>query len=535
LPNLIGLSALGMLSVAATHNAKAFTLYNGEEYGNNVEINLTTTVSWTPIWRTNNPSKIITSDANSDDGDLAGAHGLVSNLFEVLPVLDIKDGEFGAHFSGEAYLNTTYLGTNDIVSAGPLNYTVPKPNDYTSATRNVNGENARLLDALVYGAVHFGAGDNQTLSVRLGRETLLWGQSLYLSSNGIAGVMAPFDVQTADNNPNAQTQQIIEPLGQVEVTYQPNEIVTLQGYFKFEWAHDYFPGAATFQNTSDLIGPGNSRLVVNTGFPAPFNYFYLKRIGDNRPSGTNGDFGISTQLTLGEYDVGFYALRADSYAPVVATTPTLNYLTLYPRDIWVEGSSFSTTVGQANVAGEFSFRQHMNLAQGSVVQFPDNNANSNPAYPTGNTYAAQVSAIYLTPGYWFDPGGIAMTGEIGMNHVLATTANKDATAWFAGLHRSATAAQFVAVATPTYYNVLPNLQLGFPIGLHYTFYGRSEIDSTENHGTGSINFGVQATYRLTWIASVTFNDFIGNANTLLAGEPSGADRNFILANLQHSF
>jgi hypothetical protein len=520
---------VGLLSIAAPHRTMAFQVYNGPAHGNNLQINLTTTLSWTPIWRLEGPSAAITSDLNANDGDLANAHGMVSNLLEVLPVLDIKDGDFGAHFSLEAYLNPTYLGTNQATDASQLNYIVAKPNDYPSATRNISGENIRMLDAFTYGTVHFGADDNQTLTVRVGRETLLWGQSLYLANNGIAAGMAPIDVMTAENNPNAQTQQIIEPTGQIDITYQPNQVITFQGFYRFQWQPDYFPGAGSFFNTSDLIVPGASRLLFVPGYGAP-------RTNDVTPGAGDAQFGLSTQLTLGNYDVGFYALRYNSPAPVVALNSSFSaYQLIYPRDIWIEGSSFSTTLGDANVAGEMSFRQHMNLAQGTVIQGADNNASSNPAYPTGNTWAAQLSTIYVTPGIPLDPGGITFTGEVGMNHLLAVTANEAASAWYTGLHRTNTAAQFQVVMTPTYYNVLPNLQLAFPIGLMYNFYGRSKIDATENHGTGFVNFGVQATYRVTWIASLTYNDNIGAANPNLAGEPVGADRNYILLNLQHSF
>jgi hypothetical protein len=526
------LSVFSGLAFAVPHSAGALTLYDGSVHGNDLEIQLTTTLSWTPIWRTQNPSAVILASPNNNDADLANPHGLVSNLFEVLPVLDIKDGGMGAHFSLEGYLNSTYLGTNanSPANAGVLNYTVPKVNDYTSATRNVNGQNIRLLDAFVYDSAHFGADDGQTVSMRVGRETLLWGQSLYLTTNGIAGMMAPVDVQTAENNPNAQTQQIIEPIGQVELTYQPNQILTFQGYYKFQWQPDFFPGAGSYFNSSDVISPGSQRLVA---IP---DIVYLKRLNDLQPTGTDGQFGVSTQLSLGNHDVGFYALRADSYTPVVAVAPPANYLLVYPRDIWVEGASDSTTVGAANVGAEVSFRQHMNLAQGTVIQLPTNNANSNPAYPTGNTWAAQASVIYVTPGIPLDPGGISISGEAGFNHVLATTANKQATAGYGSEYRrTSTAGDLVVVVTPTYYNVVPNLQLTFPIGFHYNVFGRSEIDSTENKGTGSINFGVAGTYRVNWTASLTFNDYLGAPNPALSGEPSTADRNYILANLQYSF
>jgi hypothetical protein len=172
----------------------------------------------------------------------------------------------------------------------------------------------------------------------------------------------------------------------------------------------------------------------------------------------------------------------------------------------------------------------MNLATGANIS-ATNNANSDPAYPVGDTWAAQVSAIYVTAGVPLDPGGLTLTGEIGFNHLLKVTMNKAAISG----GRTPTAADMAMVVTPNYYDVMPDLALGFPIGFTYNLYGRSAIDSTENHGTGSFTLGVTATYKVTWIAALTYYDNIGAANPHLVGEPSVADRNYVMLNLQHAF
>jgi hypothetical protein len=530
--------------VGSTQAAHALNLYDGSSNGNNLEINLTTTISYTPIWRVGSPSAILTSakNANQSEGDLDFQHGLVSNEFEILPVLDIKDGDYGAHFSGEGYINTSFLGHNQNDQPSTLNpFSVARTDDFTSATRNADGLNARVLDAFAYGSEHFGPDESQTLTIKVGRQTLLWGQSLFLSNNGIAAGMAPIDILTADNNPNAQTQAIISPVGQVVVTYQINPAVTLQGYYQFEWQHDAFPGVGSFFSSADFFDKGGQRLIAAPGA-------FLFRAKDLSPPSQNGQFGASVQLTLGNYDLGFFGLRYDSKTPAIYThpgtpTPTSNGLSVgtfnlvYPRDIWLEGTSLSTTVGPVSVGGEISFRQHMDLVNQGVVALPGNNANGNPAYPVGNTMAGQASFIYLSPGIPLDPGGVSLAGEVGFNHVLSVTANKaelssDSTG---SLNRSTTAAQLEIVATPTYYHVLPKLDLGFPIGFAYDFYGRSMVDPTENNGTGSVNFGVTATYDTTWIESITYNDFLGAPNPVLLGESELADRSYVLFNIQHSF
>ena len=525
--------AASALITGVPYQARALNLYDGQAHGNNLEINLDTTIAYTGIVRTNNPSKVLIGpdNINGDDGDRNLAHGVVSNEFEITPILDIRDGDFGAHFSGDAYINTPYLRTNQNDSPGTNNpISIAKNNDFTSATRNVEGLNAQLLDAFVYGTKTFGAGGTQSFTLKIGRQTLLWGQSLFLSNNGIATGMAPFDVITADNTPNAQTQQIIMPVGQVVATYQPNSTVTLQGYYQFEWRPDMLEAAGSFFSSGDILDKGGQRLLF-----APFTG--IPREKDIRPPSQNGQFGMAVEATVGAYDFGFYALRYDSKSPTVYLSPTFsNYRVVYPRDIWIEGTSLSTTFGPVNVAGEISFRQHMNLVTGANPS-ATNNVSSNPAYPLGSTWAGQVSAIYVSSGIPLDPGGVTVDGEIGFNHVIAVTANRNAlpNAANGGLPRTPTAANMEVVFTPNYYSVLPHLDIGFPIGLAYNLYGRSMVDATENHGTGSFTMGVTATYNVTWIANLTYYCNIGAPNPLLVGEPSVADRNYVLLNLQHSF
>jgi hypothetical protein len=80
--------------------------------------------------------------------------------------------------------------------------------------------------------------------------------------------------------------------------------------------------------------------------------------------------------------------------------------------------------------------------------------------------------------------------------------------------------------------VIPNLDLTFPIGIGYNFLGRSEIDSTQNHGTGDFNVGVSGTYNEVWTASLVYFDYLGHANTNL--NPL-ADRGYVEFNVQRTF
>jgi hypothetical protein len=529
---LLGMTA-GALTLAGSRQAQAFNLYNGTYAGQDLEINLETTVEYSTFYRVNDPSDILLNNANGDEGDRDFRHGFVDNTFDVLPVFDLKYGSFGAHVSGEAFLDTPYLQTNQNNSPGTFNpISAARNDDFTSATRNVNGENAVLLDAFVYDGVNFGAEGDQTLTVKLGRQTLLWGQSLFFASNGISAGQAPLDIIKAESLPNAQAQQVFLPVGQAVVTYQPNDSLTLQGYYQFEWAHDSFQGVGAYFSSSDVLDKGGQRIIVGPGF-------YLYRAKDLSPPIDNGQFGASVQATVGEYDLGLFALRYDSKAPALYDGAPFkgqgpgnvgSYWLVYPRDIQIYGASFSTDVGSANVAGEISGRRNMNLVAAGFGGSPGypGSANANPLYPVGSTMAAQVSAIYVTGGVPLVPGGISYAAEIAANHVISVDENKAALA----PGRQATAAATEFTITPNYYSVLPKLDISFPIGVTYDLLGRSEIDSTMNHGTGNFSFGVQATYRTTWIAAITYKDYFGKADVSL--NPL-ADRGYLSLNIQHTF
>ncbi len=528
---VIWLGGLALLGYAgAADPALAFNAYTGEFANNLLTINLDTTLEYSTFYRVNDPSDVLLSDENGDEGDRDFRHGFVDNTFDALPVLDIKDGSYGAHVSGEFYLDTSYLDKNQNNSPATFNPISPASNrDFTSATRNVNGENAVLLDAFVYGS-HYIGNTNQDVSFKFGRQTLIWGQSLFFAGNGIAAGQAPLDIIKAESLPNAEAQQIFLPVGQAVLTYQPNQIVTIQGYYQFEWEPDTFQGVGAYFSSSDVLDKGGQRLLAGA--------FSIYRIKDQRPPIDNGQFGLSTQLTLGNYDLGFYALRFDAKAPELYVTGAQpnqpatsagSYYLVYPRDIQIFGAALSSTVGPVNVAGEISGRRNMPLDSGAAetgsIAGP---ANSGALYAKGSTMAAQASAVYVSPGIPLDPGGVTIDGEIAFNHVISVDSGR------AELTpgRQASAAAFEAVATPAYFEVFPNTELEFPIGLTYDLLGRSEVDSTMNHGTGSVTAGITAVYRTTWSAGLVYDDFFGKADPTL--NPL-ADRGYVSFNIQHTF
>jgi hypothetical protein len=497
------------------------------------------------MYRVAHPNQLLVSgqyNANGNDGDAAFRNGIVNNNFEVLPVLDIKDNNFGMHFSGEYFINTVYLQGNQNSQPGAassVNPVLAKSSDFPSETRTANGMNGRMLDAFVYDSWNIGGGQQFTL--KAGQQTLFWGQSLFFPVDGISGGQAPIDTVAADQLVNPQAQQVFLPVGQIVATYQPNSTYTIQGYYQYQWEPYSFNGVGSyFSEDNDVLGPGGSRLILANGL-------YALRTKDLSPPSQNGQFGLSVQAQYGNFDVGLYGLRFDAKVPNVYlnlnVAPSLTpggyavgrYTAVYPRDIWLYGTGVSTTIGATNVAGEFSVRTHQPLVTGAGIQTPENmgNANNDPLYPVGNTMTGLASFIYSSQALPFDPGGVTMEGEVQYVDVFRVTANKALLA----PGRSSAASAFDVEVEPTYFDVLPNLEVQFPVSLSYTYAGNSQMDSSMNHGTGSYTLSISATYRSTWDASLNYVGYFGKPSTSSTSTETSisADRGYLSLNLAHTF
>lgn len=537
---LLSSLAIGAAALGFAQPGHALNLYTGD----GVEVNLSTTVQYSGAARVNNPSTQVLSEISTNDGDENLKHGIVSNEFEVLPVLSVSDGSFGVHISGEAYLNTVYLQRNQNSSPSTLNYFTSDNQKFSRPTQNLDGRNDELLDAFAYDSFNFGADDSQTVTFKVGRQTLLWGQSLFFTNNGIAAGQAPVDVNLAATLANPQAQQIFMPVGQAVLTYQPNNYITLQGYYQFEWRSDLLPGAGSYFSPVDFLVPGGTKFIVGE---APFGPVYFSRAADIKPPSENGQFGVSAQFQLGTYDLGLYALRFDDKGPQFYLNPfppgpphispaglaAGNYQVVYAKDIEIYGASLSTNVGPVNVAGELSTRVHQDLFSNPVVLTPGLNTNDNPGYAVGNTLNGQVSGIYLTPGLPLMPGGMTMLGEVEANRVMTVSKNKSDLV----PGRTANALGFQFLVAPNYYSVVPHLDVTFPIGFTWFPTGRSEFTSTMQAGTGQLNLGVSATYYSVWKAGLTYSDYLGSTSNILPGNPKQiyADRGYVSLYVSRTF
>lgn len=472
---------------------------------------------------------------NLDDGNNAFQHrGLIQNRVDLFSEFDLKYKSYGVRFSGNAYYDAMYNRENANNSSHTTNNLSVPFNQFTAATRTIEGRQIQLLDAFVFGTEKVGS---VPVTVRAGQLAQLWGETLFFGANGIAGGMSPIDVSKFLSDPSAEFKQIIMPTPQLTVSSQLPNNITLGAYYQFAWRSNRLPSAGSYFSSADIVGDGAESLHL----PIPGLPPQLARAGD-MDGKNSGQYGLQLRFSPAGWntDFGLYAIRFNAKDPQLYATPLLGtYRMAYPNDVRSFGASFSTNLGDANVAGEVSVRRNMPLASDLVIDFSNaGNNTSNPLYAVGNTAHANLSVLYSVPRtpLWRDA---TLAAEFGWNRRLSITAHPEALTPLAT--RDAGGIQLVFA--PNYYQVLPGLDISVPLSVGYNLFGRSSVVGFNGIGyhTGNLSIGVKGTYEQVWNIALKYTRFLGAAAPLLDAHGSMtfgqtlADRDYVSLSLSRSF
>ena len=160
----------------------------------------------------------IGNSAVSDEGTYSFNTGsVVTNRIDILSELDVVyKKRVGFRVSGAGWYDGAYDG-NSASNPNPPLVNIPSyvNRQYTPYTKRFyHGPSAELLDAFVFG--NFDLGTAPT-SLKAGRLSLYWGESLFLGGNlhGIAYAQNPLDLQKGFATPGSEAKELFRPLGQV--------------------------------------------------------------------------------------------------------------------------------------------------------------------------------------------------------------------------------------------------------------------------------------------------------------------------------
>ncbi len=495
------------------------------------------TLKYSAAFRVKEQSDTLIADVNYDDGDRNFDRGLISNRIDWLTELDGRYRDVGFRVSAAAWYDAVYNRKNDNESPFTNNSTSVAHDRFTDDTRELHGRNAELLDAFVYG--NFDLGSLRS-NLRVGRHSLVYGETLFFGANGIADAQGPIDLVKLLTVPSSQFKEVLRPVEQVSGTLQLMPGLSLGAYYQFRWDETKIPAAGSYLSNIDWAGDGAESLLVGPGVR-------WNRISDidARDSGQGG-LQLRFSPEGSDFEYGLY------FARYHAKTPSSFYFdpvggtirTVYAEGIRTAGMSATTSIGQLNLAAEASIRHNAPLngdPQISILQTADNRHNI--LYPVGKTAHANLSGIYvLQPSALW--GGGSVIAELAWNRVLSVT--KNPAAIDPNTTRDAWAMRMIF--TPAYFQVLPGLDLEVPIGLGYNFEGRSRAIASFNGGSsdgGDFSLGVNGTYQNVWKFGVSYVRFFGDEFSLVTPQNSPApmlsfkqtlkDRDFVSFNIQRTF
>ncbi len=485
---------------------------------------------------------------NSDDGDRNFNRGITSARLDLLSELDILYRNFGVRASAAGWLDAMYLRNNDNDSPATFNGLGPN-NEFTDETEELHGKKIELMDAFAFGRFHIG---EMPASIRLGRHTLIWGETLFMATNGIANGMAPTDLQKLLSVPSTQAKEILMPVNQVSGQLQILPGLSVEGFAKFEWRRSRIPASGSYFSDHDMLDAGGERILLGPN-PGPA-LFRADDMGAGDSTSAFGDtefgaFGTALRFRIPNVDVdwGLYYHKYDDPTPQIYLYPGANvnlaigkvgeYRLIYPKNIQMIGASFGTQIGPANVSGEVGGRIDTPLVSTPQTVLPGMAADNddNPLYAVGNTLHANLSAVYLLTagpsiGGWRLWDGATLMAEIGYTYLLDTTKNESAF----DPTRDDYALGLRMTFEPNYYQVFSGFDMTLPIGVGYNPAGKSPVDTKFNvtgaDEGGDFNIGVTGIYRNTWRMGISYTNYFGSSGTQTL-----ADRDLISLYVQRTF
>jgi hypothetical protein len=460
------------------------------------------------------------------------SRGLVSNRLDLFSEMDLSQENYGLRLSAAAWYDDIYNQKTDS----------SEQRHFLSDTRELHGRDAEILDAFVF--VRGNIGDSSQGTLRLGRHSLIYGESLFYGGNGIANAQGPSDIVKLLSVPGTQFKEILRPVNQLSGQLQINPQLSVGAYYQFEWERSNLPGAGSYLSDIDAIGEGSGSLIdITGGATVHAKDLEAKNSGQGgmqlryKPEGTELELGLYAAKYHDKAPSGLYG-----YVNTMGPSPILGaYRQVFAEDIKTLGVSFSTASGPFNFAGEASLRWDAPLVSNLQVVLPGMAAdNSDDAlYAKGKTAHVNLSTIYLLPPSQLWDGG-SVIAELAWNRTLSVTDNR--ASLDANTTRDATALR--VLAEPAYFQVADGLDLSVPVGLGVVLDGRSSAVSKAGFGNshaGDWSVGLKATYLQRWDFGVNYVKVFGKKAAGLREDgnfsyaQSLADRDFVSVYVKTTF
>ena len=471
------------------------------EYGD-LLVDWDTSLSYSAAWRAEDQDKDALANAMGDDGNRNFNKGsMTANRVSVLSEISMQYLDYGAFIRGSAFYDDAYFGETDNDLAGNPGF--------HDKTQDAHAKDIRLLDAFVYGNFDV---LNRNLNVRVGRQVVSWGESLFIS--GISSSMSPADA-TKSNVPGIEVKDLLLPVGQVFAQIDLTDNLALAAYSQWEWAKTELNESGSYFSTADMLDEAGEWLGP------------LPRTNDVDPS-DSGQWGASLNYyaeNLGSgTEFGLYYLNYHEKNPslVMDFSPhpqnpqvyvPSGYHLEYLENVKLIGTSFGTLIGETNVGGEIAYRK------GAVALDTTN------LKERDDTIQAQLSAIHSF-GVTSFSDEVLFSGEIGYNRLIGADSSKLSDG------SELEGIGIAGLVTLKYNSVFPGVDMEVPISFRHNIKGHSaagNFTSTANNSDRAsigAKFFYQSDIEVGVNYSAYFGDYEDNAVT---------DRDYVAFNVKYSY
>ena len=537
-PHISSMAAAVAMAMACG-NAQAFRFDTGDSA---LKMRWDNTFKYSTIYRLHDPDKKqlarylsldeVPSGTPAGDGDFNFDKGIASSRLDWLTEFDlVHGGNKGFRISAAGWYDSVYSGKNDNDSGFSHNLSVG-PDEFTDDTQEAVGRDLRLMDAFGY---YKGMLGEMPASVRLGRHTVIYGETLMSGTNGIANAQGPVDIVKAATVPGAQVKEFLLPTNQISATLQPVYGLSLGAYYQFKWERSAFFPAGSFLSPNDILGPGSESFN---------NLMAIPLSGDLKPR-EGGQWGAQVRYRPESVDVelGLYAANYHDKTPSGVyinereAGPPSGYTRAYQEDIRTYGVSANTVLFDDNVSIEASVRDNMPLTGGLGYFVGSHGAYDNrdhPGYAVGKTSHVTLVDIHIfQPNFLLKDGGSVAT-QLDWHRLNSVSKNK------AAMDETTTrSASTVTVAfTADYFQVFDGVDLSFPIVWTHNLKGRSPLYVGWVENGGSLDVGMDFTYRTVWKGGVNYHHFIGHEGTSIGAgtfDQTLYDRDYLTFNISRAF
>lgn len=566
---------LGALLVAVlATSASALQYQNGD-----FTFDFDTTLSYGAAWRLADRDDYLLagSDAtsrvsyeNRNDGDQNFDKGdLVTNRLSVIADIDVKYKTFGAFLRPKYFYDWAYNGTNandspETNNNGPLYGGPLGENDhFTKETKDAHRDRFELLDAFAYGSHTFGG---IPIDVRVGRQVVSWGESLFLT-NGVSSAQSPIDATQAFA-PGVELRDIFLPTNQVLARVGLGANFSIAGYYQWEWKPSRLPEAGSYYSSVDYADDAGNRVLVPVELAPGLAVRPTIDRGDDEDARDSGQWGVAVRYLaewLGSTEFGLYYLNYHEKAPEIRSayaggnaSPTMtalggtwgnlptglpapadtlgavspvtaftldlldtsSYWLKYDEDIKLIGLSAGTVVADANVGFEVSYRKDVPIGVNDPL------VPLALGYEKGGYYQAQMSILDVFPGtFLYDQ--LTVGGEIGCG--LVKGIDSDDLYETVDIHYTKFSWGYLAQLSFDWFNVFQGVDLNVPVTYAGNPQGTSPL-GTFSEGQESFAVGLGITYLKNAKATISYTNYVGGPH-----HNALDDRDTLSVNLKYTF